>query len=609
MSNLQKLIDSRGYSNNIPHPRSRWHDNFYTADPNLDYLIGRYLPQSMQPWAREQLSRFGAYVAGPVDERAAYTDGEGRPRLRKYNRLGEDVSEIITNEGYRKTVADVYGAGIVSYLYHPVPELGERVPYLYSYMMGYLLSQSEPGFYCPVTLTMAAAHLVDRYGSEELKQRYLVGLTSRDYETLYEGATWLTERQGGSDVGANLTVAEPVADRPGTYRLTGEKFFASNAGAMVATVMARIDPDKPGTKGLGLFLVPWTTPDGQRNRISIRRLKEKLGVNAVPSAEVLLEGAEGYLIGRPERGFAYMAEALNISRICNAVASIGIMRRAFYEAKDYAARRSAFGSSIDRYPMVREMLVSLLVDLEVSTGAVFEMIHYFDKANTYGDADQAERVIARLLIPLLKYRTGDEAVQASHTAIEIHGGNGYIEEYVTPRLLRDAQVTTVWEGTSNILALDLLRVMQKEQAHEVFCQVMRERIIKMTHPLSKVFAMRIAEELELLEQNLAYLLQQSDEYVNYKLKTVANHMIDLFCLSNIVLDAEQQVEQQANARKYVLAHLYWKQHFAVSQDRGVKQDPLLDVRFFTALVEYQQVGESELQAALSLFSTLQEEPS
>ncbi|MCK9905457.1 acyl-CoA dehydrogenase family protein, partial [Frankia sp. Cpl3] len=259
----------------------------------------------MQDWAKKELTWLGAHAAGPVDQRAAYTDKEGKPRLQKYNRLGEDISEIVTNDGYKQTVADIYGAGIVHYLYQPVPELGRTVPYMYSYMMGYLVSQTEPGFYCPVTLTMSAAYLVDRYGSAEQKAAYLSGLASKEYASLYEGATWLTERQGGSDVGANLTVAEQVEGEQGVYRLTGEKFFASNAGAMVATVLARIDSDKQGTKGLGLFLVPWITPDGVRNRIYVRRLKEKLGVNAVPSAEVLLEGAEGYLIGNPDHGFKY----------------------------------------------------------------------------------------------------------------------------------------------------------------------------------------------------------------------------------------------------------------------------------------------------------------
>jgi acyl-CoA dehydrogenase len=540
-------------------------------------------------------------VAGDMDERAAFTDREGKPRLRKYNRLGEDVSEILTNDGYKQTVADIYGAGIVSYLYRPVPELGTTVPYSYSFLMGYLVSQTEPGFYCPVTLTMSAAYLIHRYGSEEQKQRYLTGLVATEYAELYEGATWLTERQGGSDVGANATVAEPVEGRPGVYRLTGEKFFASNAGAMVATVLARIDPDKPGTKGLGLFLVPWVKPDGERNRIYVRRLKEKLGVNAVPSAEVLLEGAEGYLIGKPEHGFKYMAEALNLSRICNAVASVGILRRAFYEAVYFAERRKAFGSPINQYPMVREMLVDLLLDLEVSTGAVFEMIRFYDRLHE-GQVRAADQALVRLLIPLLKYRTGEQAVAGSHTAIEILGGNGYIEEYVTPRLLRDAQVLTVWEGTANILALDLLRVMQKENSHIHFIELIRERMERWVQPLSQPFRLRLQRELAMLEENLQYLMQQPYDYLTYKLKPLAGQMIDIFSLCCIVDEAEDQMTSDNNARKYILAHLYVKKHMQQRDKRGIQGDPMLDVRFFSQLVNCEHVSSGELEQQVALGS-------
>ncbi|MGW9129088.1 acyl-CoA dehydrogenase family protein, partial [Paenibacillus chitinolyticus] len=124
MSSLQSKIDRKTYSDNIPHPRMANEQNFYAADSNLEYLLTRHLPAAMHEWAKSQLTELGAYVAGPMDERAAFTDREGKPFLRKYNRLGEDVSEIITNEGYKETVAHIYGAGIVSHLYHPVPELG-----------------------------------------------------------------------------------------------------------------------------------------------------------------------------------------------------------------------------------------------------------------------------------------------------------------------------------------------------------------------------------------------------------------------------------------------------------------------------------------------------
>jgi hypothetical protein len=294
-----------------------------------------------------------------------------------------------------------------------------------------------------------------------------------------------------------------------------------------------------------------------------------------------------------------MAEALNLSRICNAVASVGIMRRALYEAQYYANQRRAFGSPIDQYPMVRHMLVSLLLDTEVSTGAVFDMIQLYDRLQGE-QVHKEDMALARLLIPLLKYRTGEEAVEATHTAIEIHGGNGYIEEYVTPRLLRDAQVLTVWEGTSNILALDLLRVMQKENSHLPFLKLLRDRADGWKHELSQPFARTIRAELAVLEENLAYLLRQSPDYITYKLKSLADHMIDLFTLSCIVSEAEEQVQKEGNARKYILAKLYESKHLQAETKRGIQDDPMLDVRFFSQLLNYEPVTVQEWENAASL---------
>ncbi|HET7578502.1 MAG TPA: acyl-CoA dehydrogenase family protein [Bacillales bacterium] len=581
MKNVQKEIDEGIYSDNIPRPKQN--SNFYTEDANLQYLMHRYLPKHMHDWAEKELEKLGALVAGPVDERAAFTDGEGKPRLKKYNRLGEDISEIVFNDGYKQTVKEVYESGIVGYLFREVPELGGKVPFLYSYLQGYILSQSEPGFYCPVTLSMSAAFMIDRYGNDWQKEKYLSGLASLEYENLYEGATWLTERQGGSDVGANQTVAEST-NKEGVYKLTGEKFFASNAGAMVATVLARVNVDNAGTKGLGLFLVPWTKPGGTKNNVKIRRLKEKLGVNAVPSAEVILEEAEGYLIGDPSKGFKYMAEALNISRICNAIASVGIMRRAFSETLHYASGRHAFGKPIKEYAMIKKTLADMLVELEVNTSACFEMIRYFDKVHTTDDATKDEKIMVRMLVPLLKYRTAETAKKATHQAIEAHGGNGYIEEYVTPRLLRDAQVLSVWEGPANILALDLVRVMQKHNGHEVFFLVMNQEIQSLNHPLSEPFKKTLNEALMELQESLQHLMAQPEDVMTYHMKTFADYLVDVYELVTILKEAEDQCEKEGNARKFIVARLYKRKHFKGPSHRGMLEEQLDDLNFFEELM-------------------------
>ncbi|PBB06615.1 acyl-CoA dehydrogenase family protein [Salimicrobium humidisoli] len=441
--------------------------NFYEEDEFLQKILKKYMTSDMFSYADKNLREFGQRAAGPIDERAVHTDREGRPRLERYDKYGEEVSRVWVNEGYKQTVKETYETGIVGYVHKNIPELGEKGTYTYSFAQGYLLSQAEPGFYCPVTLTMATAYLLDHFGDEKLKETYLPHVLATGDTELYEGATFLTERQGGSDVGANVVKAVSVGE---DYYLYGEKYFASNAGMCgVAMVLARMEDAKEGSRGLSLFLVPW-----EGDNIRIRRLKDKLGVRAVPSAEVEFTGTKAYLVGEADRGFYYMMEALNLSRICNAVASLGIMRRSYTEALLYAKGRNAFGRRLADFPMIQQTLSELGMKLEKETAAVFEMVQLYEKV-TNGTASFEEEALNRLLIAIMKKETAEKSIEFAHEAIEMHGGNGYIEDFVTPRLLRDAQVLTVWEGTANILALELLRLINKYEAHKLFIKMLREK--------------------------------------------------------------------------------------------------------------------------------------
>ena len=291
------------------------------------------LDKEFLTYAKRELADFGELCAGDIDARAKHTDRQGEPRLQRYDAYGEEISEVWVNDGYKKTIEETYNTGIVGYVHKDIPQLGRKGNYVYSFAQGYLLSHAEPGFYCPVTLTMATAYLLDHYADDEVKQRFLPHVCATGDTELYEGATFLTERQGGSDVGANNVEARKEGNE---YRLYGEKYFASNAGMCgVAMVLARVEGAQGGSKGLTLFAVPWRKADGTTNHLRIRRLKDKLGVRAVPSGEVEFDGALAYVVGEKSKGIYYMLEALNLSRICNAVASIGIMRRGFLEAKHY----------------------------------------------------------------------------------------------------------------------------------------------------------------------------------------------------------------------------------------------------------------------------------
>ncbi|WP_349410839.1 acyl-CoA dehydrogenase family protein [Pseudalkalibacillus sp. SCS-8] len=513
----------------------------------------------MQEWAYNQLNELGKKCGTEFDERARHTDREGQPKLIKYDRFGNDISQVWLNEGYKKTVEETYKTGIVGYIHKEIPELNQKGNYVYSYAQGYLLSQTEPGFYCPVTLTMATAYLLDHYADQKLKDKFLPHVLSTGETELYEGATFLTERQGGSDVGANETIAVKDGDH---FRLTGEKYFASNAGACgVATVLARMEGAPKGTKGLSLFLVPWKKDDGSLNNIKVRRLKDKLGVRAVPSAEVEFEGSKAYLIGDASKGFYYMMEALNLSRVCNAIASVGIMRRAYIEAKKYAEQREAFGKNLIEYPMIQENLVNLTSRQEVQLGALFRLISLFDRVmqKENNRVSEEEKVLHRLLIALMKLRTAEEAVTFSHEAIEMHGGNGYIEDFVTPRLLRDAQVLTVWEGTANILGLEVLKLTNRYKADQIFVTYLRKLMTGLPDHITP-YTDDIESGLEHLHETLTHVQRLEPDHQTYHSKRIANLMADLYLSVSAMKEAEMGGE-----RKLLVARQFCNQIWRKNQ--------------------------------------------
>lgn len=498
------------------------HTNYFTQDESLKDILASKLNKKFYSFAKQELTNFGQLVANEIDERARYTDREGEPKLIKFDKYGEDQSFVWVNEGYKKTVKETYETGIVGYLHKDIPKLGHKGNYVYSFAQGYLLSQAEAGFYCPVTLTMATSFLLEHYADNEVKNRFLPHVAATGDTELYEGATFLTERQGGSDVGANVVKA--VADGK-HYRLYGEKYFASNAGmAGVAMVLARKEGAASGSKGLTLFAVPWKKEDGTLNGIHIRRLKDKLGVRAVPSGEVEFDGAVGYVVGDPSNGLKYMLEALNLSRICNTVASLGIMRRAYREAFAYAERRTAFGNKLNEFPMVQDTLGRLRAKLEIELYATFDLIELYDQVVS-GAASDEEVILNRLLISLLKRETAEQAIHFAHEAIEMHGGNGYIEDFVTPRLLRDAQVLTVWEGTANILALELIRLVNKFSAHTLFVNHLEKRLAK--YRGSQLYEI-VQKKLSILKEELTTFASLEETLQTFEAKALATKMARIY---------------------------------------------------------------------------------
>ncbi len=417
--------------------RSRSFDSF--LEPWLCLRVPRLTEYS------HQLAEFYDWTRTEVDDQANYTDRYAPPALETYDRSGDVVNRLVLNRWYEQQHAEVYRRGIIG-----LPYL-EKAPHLLSFTMGYLLSQADISLHCPVTLTGAVAYVLANYAPDDVRHRFLYDLIRTDGHAK-TGGTWATEQHGGSDVGATTTKALADGD---IFRLHGLKWFTSNANSGLALATARPEGAPPGSSGLGLYLVPSHLGSGRPNRFRIRKLKDKLGTKGLPTGEIELTGTEAIEIAPPPEGFKLMMAALEYSRVHNAVGSAGAQRRALREALAWAGTREAFGHRLIEYPMVQDDLIHLRVQFEAGALLAFEAAIAFDDAQQ----DPERSGWLRLITALAKYLTAEYAISSARAALELIGGNGYTSDYPVARLLRDAQVLTVWEGPANIQALELLRLL------------------------------------------------------------------------------------------------------------------------------------------------------
>ncbi len=376
------------------------------------------------------------------------------PQLEKYDGSGNRVERIIFTADYRRVGALLWDAGLVS---RSAAAGGSFEQFVLLYLTSL---EGEMGHMCPATCTTGLIRVLRRSASPEVQAAFLPRLTDNDYAEAWRGAQFLTEVQGGSDVGANVVTAVPAGD--GTYRITGEKWFCSVADADVFLITARPDGAGPGTAGLGCFVIPRVI-DGKPNGFSIRRLKDKLGTTSMASAEIDFDGAVAFPVGELSDGFKIMVSAmLNTSRWMNAIGNVGIMRRAYTEAVGYASHRRAFGHVIGTFPLVRYQLAMMKVRWLAalhSTWALTSLDEAVDVDAMGGTAvDSDDAAFHRFLVNANKLECSVSATDLVRSAIEVLGGNGAIEDFsVLPRLLRDCVVYEQWEGTHNVLTAQVLR--------------------------------------------------------------------------------------------------------------------------------------------------------
>ena len=386
---------------------------------------------------------------------SAAVDRQGTPGLQIHDRFGEPEDRILYTPEYRRMLERGYRAGVVA----RTAEEGSLLP---GYELGYVTSFFDPGLYCPYTVSLGTLLPLLKYGSPQLQERFVPAMTRRDGE-VWQGATWMTEAGGGSDLGRQVRTRARC--EAGSWHLHGDKYFCSNVDAELAVVAARPEGARPDVRGLALFLVPRWRADGTLN-YRIRRLKDKIATRSVPTGEVILADSEAWLLGEHEQGIYLIMEVLNSSRVANSVGAVALLQRAIAEACTFARGREVFGTALLEQPLFRQQLNEWREELRTSFALAWEAAEWLDAVWRQEPPYSESYHVFRLLAHLAKLYTADRAVAAARWAMEIHGGAGALHEYPPERLLREAMILGIWEGTPHRQILDGIAVMERTRAHE-----------------------------------------------------------------------------------------------------------------------------------------------
>lgn len=439
--------------------------NFFDTDHSLQGLISIYLPDDLRAHLVPHFRRLGELAGNELDEWSRLADRHS-PILHHRSARGAWSDYIEFHPSYRAMERVAFSEFGLACIIHKPGVLGWHKPISHTakYVFQYLFGQSEFSQLCPISATETTATMIRLYGDETVKAKFLDRMMSQDMDKILKGAQFMTERTGGSDV-SNFELEARWEN--GAWRLYGEKWFCSCADGDVALLLARPKGAPAGNKGLGLFAMPRHLDDGSRNKYRIARLKDKLGSCSMASGEIEFNGAVAYALGetgaKENQGLKMMMKQVSLSRLSHGARAAAMMRRCLNEAMVVARSRLAFKERIIDKPLLRRQLIKLMVPTEQSLSLTLYLGNQIDKAEA-GDK-RAER-ITRLLTPVHKYRACRDNIRVATGAMEVRGGNGYVEDWVNPKLVRDAHLGVLWEGTSNINALDVTtRAVAKVGAH------------------------------------------------------------------------------------------------------------------------------------------------
>ncbi|QQE79085.1 acyl-CoA dehydrogenase family protein [Alicyclobacillus sp. SO9] len=473
--------------------------NHFASDVDLQTVLQHYWKD--YETHEGELLDFGKLVGTEIYESVYHVDHDAPPILVTHDLDGNRVDRVRLSPVHRQALQQT------AHINRPQYEGGS---WHHHYALGYLIG--DPGLYCVLTITGQTVYAIHKYAPEfsEWKEQLISGQAF--------GATWMTESQGGSDLGANEAVATQDPDGD-TWHITADKYFASGAGLTdVAITTARPEGGKGGPKGLALYLMPRLNQKGELN-FNIRRLKDKSATRSVPSGEAELNNSEAYLIGKKEEGIYYTLENLTVSRLANSVGAMGTARKAHLEVIARVGHRKTFGKLLHEHPLIRRDLTDMAVRLAGGLALAFHAIEKFDNAWDARPPYTPEYHYARFMTHVAKNRTADHAAAMTAMGMELFGGLGFLEEYGVARWHREALITPIWEGPSNIQALDFLETIVKQKSHESFLAEFTPMLNKAGTPEAKL-------ALETIEKTLQHLASlnptQAQWHAKHSLERIAD---------------------------------------------------------------------------------------
>ncbi|MGM0581407.1 MAG: acyl-CoA dehydrogenase family protein [Bacteroidota bacterium] len=522
---MENIKQKQSVKNQVVESGFKSSQNFFKSDLILQDYLKRKVSSKGLGYMASILNKTGEDAAQKMDALSLDADKNG-PQLVKRNFFGEDIDEVKFHPSYQELMQIAIDSEMFKVKWEPKLRNDFKLErHSLGFATGYLYAMSELGQYCPLCMTDGVARLIDLHCTEEDKKRLLPHIYTTELEGFFTGAMFLTEKSGGSDVGRNLVKAERQED--GTYLLSGEKWFCSNVNAELIFALARTDESKEGTRGLSIFLIEKHLPDGSKNKLPIVRLKDKLGVRSMASAECILDGTVGKLVGDEFNGFKIMTDMINLSRLYNSIAALSGARRALVEAYNFNLFRKSFGKTAIEHTLIKEKLFELGSLNVANFYLTWRAIEALDKAD---NGNENEKHLGRLLTPMVKKWSAEKAVYITRESMELMGGIGYIEDGVLPKIMRDVMVLPIWEGAGNIMTLDMLRASFKSDGLKVMMEEIKTSLGKKSD-----YDNTILEHLKELENKTKSLFKMEQDELELHAKYFFEKLTTLFQLS-LILD-------------------------------------------------------------------------